>query len=206
MKNLVGLKSGIGDCTYEVLGCKDALIHLNPPFNAPIDVPGYHLKVSGNAVSAESDIRDRLGDEYHVIASGPSLVEIYSDADYLDAVAKSPVRDGIMVNAVWYVANMPTAAVVELPDNSLVYFNITPFRMLSDKDFRPYNGYHPRKCKGQPLPDYLYRFYGLVKNTESATEVIHIRLTPTEKAKVETSAVNEDKTTSEFVREWIRSL
>jgi hypothetical protein len=86
--------------------------------------------------------------------------------------------------------------------------HITPMQVLKPEKLRDYKGYHPRKCKGQPLPDYLYRFYGLQKNDESATEVIHVRLMPNEKSKIERFAANQEpkKTVSEVVREYIRSL
>jgi hypothetical protein len=110
------------------------------------------------------------------------------------------------VNGAWCIEALPTAIVVELEDNSLKFTDMTPFREISEKELKEYKGYHPRKVKGQPIPDYLYRFYGIEKSDESATEVIHIRMTPTEKAKVDAAAKNADKTVSEFMRDYIRSL
>ena len=110
------------------------------------------------------------------------------------------------INGAWYVNNLPTHLVLELENGTLAMVNMTPFRELSEKDLGQYKGHHPRKCKGQPLPDYLYRFYGLEKSEETANEVIHIRLTPSEKTKVQTAADGQNKTLSEFVREWVRTL
>jgi hypothetical protein len=123
-----------------------------------------------------------------------------------DKMVAAPDGDPLIINGAWYLDAYPSSIIIERADNSLGMINLTPFRAIKAQDIRDYKSYHPRKCKGSPLPDYLYRFYGLAKNTESATEVIHIRLTPTEKAKIETAAANEDKTTSEFVRDWVRSL
>lgn len=121
---------------------------------------------------------------------------------------EAPTGDYLIINGAWYLDALPNQVVVELTDGSLAKFRLTPFRTITEKDFTAYKSYHPRKCKGQPLPDYLYRFYGLQKNDESATEVIHTRLTPTEKAKIETYAANLEpkKTVSEVVRDFIRGL
>jgi len=114
----------------------------------------------------------------------------------------------IKINGVWYLNSLPLHAVVELENGSLTKFLITPFRELGNKDFTDYKGYHPRKCKGQQLPNYLYKFYGLEKNNESLTEVIHVRLTPTEKSKIETYGQNLDPklSSSEIVRKFISDL
>ncbi len=112
----------------------------------------------------------------------------------------------LKINGAWYINQLPERIVIELPPNRLVMVRMTPFRLLTQEDFYAYNGHHPRRCKGQPLPDYLYRFYGLEKSNETANEVIHIRLTPSEKAAAQTAADGAGKTLSEFVRDWIRTL
>ncbi len=109
------------------------------------------------------------------------------------------------INGAWYLDSFPYHMVIECEDNTLHFAPITPMEPV-EKKLQPYKGYHPRKCKGQPLPAYMYKFYGLEKNEESATEVIHTRLTPSEKEKVETAAKNDGKTISEMVRDYIRGL
>ncbi len=112
----------------------------------------------------------------------------------------------MQINGAWYLDSLPTMLVIEKPDNTLAMSNITPFRELTAEDLKTYAGYHPRKCKGQPLPQYLYRFYGLERGPEIASEVIHIRLTPTEKEQLQTAAEGSGKPVSEFSRDWIRNL
>jgi len=112
----------------------------------------------------------------------------------------------LKINGAWYINQLPNHIVIELEDGTLTKVFMTPFRGITDKDFSDYKCYHPRKCKGQPLPDYLYRFYGLERSDETANEVIHVRLTPTEKARLQATANNAGKTVSEFVRGWIRAL
>lgn len=116
----------------------------------------------------------------------------------------------LKVNGVWYIDNFPNHAVVELEDGSLAKFFITPFRDLTQEELSTdesiYKGYHPRKCKGNPLPNYLYRFYGLEKSEETATEVLHTRMTQSEKEKIENHAKNNNKTTAEVIREYIKTL
>lgn len=109
------------------------------------------------------------------------------------------------INGAWYVDALPTQIVIELQDNTLKMASITPFRPL-EQELKQYKGYHPRKCKGQPLPGYLYKFYGLEKSDETSNEVIHIRLTPTEKERVQTAADGAGKTVSEFIRDYIKEL
>ncbi len=111
------------------------------------------------------------------------------------------------INGAWYVAELPTEIVVEMSDGKLFHFNLTPFRKISDADLKPYKGYHPRKMKGQPLPDYLYRFYGLEKSEESLSEVIRLRVSPAEKAAFEAYAASLEprQNVSDVLREFIRS-
>jgi len=113
----------------------------------------------------------------------------------------------MLINGAWYIDSLPTAIVAEMPEGKLFYFNLTPFRKISDVDLKPYNGYHPRKMKGNPLPDYLYRFYGLEKNNESLSEVIRVRVNPSEKNKFEAYAASLDprQSVSDVLREFIRS-
>ena len=111
------------------------------------------------------------------------------------------------INGAWYVDEFPTAIVIELQDGTLKHFNLTPFRKITDADLKPYKGYHPRKMKGQPLPDYLYRFYGLEKSAESLSEVLRIRVSPSEKAAFEAYAASLEprQNVSDVLRKFIRS-
>ena len=113
----------------------------------------------------------------------------------------------MLINGAWYIDSLPTAIVVEMFDGELFHFNLTPFRKISDSDLKPYKGYHPRKMKGQPLPDYLYRFYGLEKNNESLSEIIRVRVSPSEKTGFEAYAASLDphQNVSDVLREFIRS-
>lgn len=113
----------------------------------------------------------------------------------------------MLVNGAWYVDTLPTAIVVELRNGVLNHFGLAPFRKISESDLIPYRGYHPRKMKGQPLPDYLYRFYGLEKSVESLSEVIRVRVSPSEKAAFEAYAASLDpkQNVSDVLREFIRS-
>lgn len=123
-----------------------------------------------------------------------------------DKMVAAPEGEPLIINGAWYLDAYPSTIIIERADSSLGMINLTPFRAIKPQDIRDYKSYHPRKCKGQPLPDYLYRFYGLQKNDESATEMIHVRVTPSEKAKIDAVAKNAGKNMSEFIRDYIRSL
>jgi hypothetical protein len=107
----------------------------------------------------------------------------------------------LKVNGVWYLDAMPMNMLIELESGELKLARITPFRDITEHDLTIYNGYHPRKCKGQPLPDYLYRHYGLIKNEETMSETLRTRVKPSEKKAFMDIAGG--KTESEFLRDLI---
>lgn len=113
-----------------------------------------------------------------------------------------------IVNGVWNMDSLPNHYIVELTDGTLSKFFMNPFRMLSNDDFTVYKGYHPRKCKGYPMPEYLYRFYGLQRNDEVLSETVRLRLSPSEKEKLEAYCYNMEpkKSVSELLRDYVRSL
>ena len=123
-----------------------------------------------------------------------------------DKMASAPDGDPLIVNGAWYLEAYPSNIIIERADNSLGMINIMPFRAIKPQDIRDYKAYHPRKCKGHPLPEYLYRFYGLERNQESLSEVVRVRLSPTEKERLEAAAKNEGLTVSEFLRDQIREM
>ena len=111
----------------------------------------------------------------------------------------------LKINGAWYLDSLPSNFVIELTDGTLKMATLSPFEDKSES-LTDYKGYHPRKCKGQPLPLYMYRFYGLEKSDETASEVVHVRLTPTEKKRLDEYAVEQGKNTSEMIREWARGI
>jgi len=123
-----------------------------------------------------------------------------------DKEVAAPEGDLLTVNGAWYLEAYPSVIVAEKADGTLSMFHVTPFRRITEADMKPYKAYHPRKCKGQPLPEYLYKFYGLCRNDEILSEVIRVRLSPTEKDGLEMAARSAGKTVSEFLRDRIRGL
>lgn len=89
------------------------------------------------------------------------------------------------IRQAWNLKSLPLHYVVQLQDDSYKMFYITPFRDLTDKDLLEYNGHDPRSLNGQPMPTYLYPFYGLeLIEDETKSESLRVRLTPTQLAKV----------------------
>ncbi len=123
-----------------------------------------------------------------------------------DKIVSTPKTEPMIINGAWYLNSLPNHVVAELIDGSLAKFFLTPFRGIKEIDLTPYKGDHPRKSKGQPLPDYLYKFYGLARNEESLSEVVRVRVSPSEKVKLESASSNHKKSVSEFLREYIRGL
>jgi hypothetical protein len=113
----------------------------------------------------------------------------------------------MLINGAWYINELPNDIVLELPNGALKHTELTPFRYVKETDLNPYNGYHPRKIKGQPVPDYLYPFYGLEKSAESLSEVIRVRVSPSEKSafKIYTASLEPRRNVADVLREFIRS-
>jgi len=112
----------------------------------------------------------------------------------------------LKISGAWYLTQLPLCIVIELATGELRMIYTSPFRQITNDDLMNYGGYHPRKMRGQPLPNYLYKFYNLEKSNETATEVIHVRLTPSEKLKVESMALDLNKNVSELIRHYIKSF
>jgi hypothetical protein len=52
----------------------------------------------------------------------------------------------IKVKQAWYLKQLPSHIVAELPDARLVIFRLSPFSRISEAELKPYRGYHPSKC------------------------------------------------------------
>lgn len=88
----------------------------------------------------------------------------------------------LIINGAWHLDDLPEKIICEMEDRSLRQVPLAPMQIWENSNvLEPYTGIHPRKCSGAPFPEYLYAFYGFKKNSESATEVIRCRVTPTEK-------------------------
>lgn len=149
---------------------------------------------------------DKLS-QYDVLPQDDGSIVLHNEHYTPDRHVKLPdVENPIKVNGVWVLAAYPTSMVIELETGILKMAHITPLEPLNIDRLRDYKAYHPRKCKGQPLPAYLYKFYGLEKNDETATETLHTRVTLSEKTKIETAAENQGKNVSELIRQFIREL
>ncbi len=113
------------------------------------------------------------------------------------------------INGAWYIDSLPQSIIMELADGSLVKFTMTPFRDIVEGDWTPYNGIHPRKCLGLPVPSYLLRLYGLAVASDKEnvlSEVVRVRISPSEKQKLEAAASNAGETVSELLRRYVREL
>lgn len=130
-----------------------------------------------------------------------------SERQATDAYMTPPIIENpLTVSGAWYVDDLPGAIVAELTDGSLASFAISPFRALTVDALTPYDGKHPRKLRGVPVPATLYPYYGLEKSEETLSEVLRVRLSPTELERVKAAADAAGKTVSEFAREWVRNL
>ena len=106
----------------------------------------------------------------------------------------------MLITGAWAIKQLPEQYVLEIPAVGLRCVRIVPFRELTGDDLTPYEGYHPRKINGIPMPDYLYHFYGLEKSGEVASEVVHVRLTPTDKAEIASRAKEAGVSVTEYIK------
>jgi len=142
-------------------------------------------------------------DKYDVSETDNNTLLVQGDSINSKEV-EAPKGPYLVINGAWYVDQFPTMIVAEKIDGTLGMFYLTPFRKVRDEELKPYKGYHPRKMKGSPLPDYLYRFYGLERSGETLSEVIRVRISPSEKEKLEATAENDGKSVSEYLRGMIK--
>ncbi len=111
----------------------------------------------------------------------------------------------MIISGAWAVESLPNHYILDVPSLGLNLAQIAPFRILTEADLAPYAGHHPRRMHGVPLPDYLYRFYGMAKG-EGKTEMLHIRVTPDEKAQIEQAARDAGTNVAEYVRSRLLEL
>lgn len=107
------------------------------------------------------------------------------------------------INGAWYLGSNPGMFVIELINGELKEFEMKPYRVIKESDLSAFKGPHPRKSKGQPMPEYLYNDYGLMKNPEAMSEVLRIRLRPSEMRALENIAKINKETVEEFTRDLI---
>jgi len=69
----------------------------------------------------------------------------------------------IKIKQAWYLRQLPSHIVAELPDARLVMFRLSPFSRISEAELKPYRGHHPSKCAAWVVPDYALKHYGLAK-------------------------------------------
>ncbi|GHU10996.1 hypothetical protein FACS1894151_10600 [Spirochaetia bacterium] len=66
------------------------------------------------------------------------------------------------VKGVWNVRDLPGGYIIVTESGAVKYFDISPIKKIEEADLMPYTGPDPRKRRSaMPMPDYLYRFYGL---------------------------------------------
>jgi len=115
-------------------------------------------------------------------------------------------RSSLDVCGAWFLADFPEHMVIELADHRMVTAPLRLEHGQTEPVFELYEGPHPRKCKGQPVPEWQFGFYGMVRVSETASEILRVRLTPSDLKRLSDAAEAADKPVSEMVREWIWSL
>lgn len=116
------------------------------------------------------------------------------------------INNLITVAHVWCLDDDPDHFVIERTNGALEKFVIAPMRIIDENELQPYLGQHPRKLRGRPLDAILYPYYGLEKSEESLSEVIRLRVGPTEKALYEAFCASKGVTSSNDLRNYIRSV
>ncbi|MGE4273976.1 MAG: hypothetical protein AB7E31_14120 [Desulfitobacterium sp.] len=226
MQRIMGLKGGEGPACFEVTEVKEADIRTHPSIREgkfitladadiaelsrhkqEVTVSGYYAMVTGNDKGAKEAIIEALGDKYCVEVVYFNTIQIYALEDLEERVRLLHYKC-LEVNGAWYIDSMPTHIIVELRDGTLGYYLINPYREIKESDLLSYAGIHPRKVKGQPLPAFMYRLYGLEKSEETASEVLHTRVTPSEKVKIEAYAASQSPqmNVSDVIRRFIREI
>ncbi|MCL1982954.1 MAG: hypothetical protein FWG53_07720 [Clostridiales bacterium] len=104
----------------------------------------------------------------------------------------------MIVRNVWHTPHLPEHFIAELETGELKMFLVVPYREIKEEDLLDYADFHPRRRRGQLLTPSLYHFYGLEKSAENYSEVLKIRVTPSQKEKLEAAG-----RTSDLIRKYI---
>ena len=94
----------------------------------------------------------------------------------------------MIVKAAYYPHQMPTKIVVQTIDGAYKSANLTPFRMLSDKDLTPLAVFNPQM--GDDIPSYTLKFYGLSYCTDQRLKQLRISAGLTQQALADASGIN----------------
>ena len=65
------------------------------------------------------------------------------------------------VKAVYNTLNMPEHFVLETLDGQKMMARRSPYRTITEADLSPAPGYQLTGKNAEPMPEYIYRFYGL---------------------------------------------
>lgn len=69
----------------------------------------------------------------------------------------------IRIKGAWQIKQYPGLYITELENGEIRMFKASPERVLSEADIRiVWDDKHPLKLDGKPLPEHLYKTYGLV--------------------------------------------
>lgn len=94
----------------------------------------------------------------------------------------------MVVKAAYYPHQMPTKIVVQTLDGFYKSADLTPFRVLSDKDLTPLAVFNARM--GDEIPGYTLKFYGLSFDTDQRLKQLRINAGLTQQALADASGVN----------------
>jgi len=110
------------------------------------------------------------------------------------------------ISGAWSIEQLPDQYVLELLERGedgkrrLVKFRLSPCRQITEADFTAYRGYHPRKMKALPLPEYMLKLYGLEGADEPLDETLHLRVSVQDKRRLEEEARARGETLTDYLR------
>jgi hypothetical protein len=102
-----------------------------------------------------------------------------------------------VVNCAWVQGG---ALVADFGGGRLLSAPLAPYRALDESGMAAHEGPHPKHARCPRLPESMYALYGLEKSGEAATEVLRVRLTPTEMEDVKAAAKASDMPLSDYAR------
>lgn len=109
----------------------------------------------------------------------------------------------MLVNGVWNIESLGNMYVAEMENGELKMFPVAPFKELKESDLKDYKGHHPRKMKGIPMPEYLFKFYGLELNPD-ASDAVRVRVKVSLKNRYEEYCKVNDTDPSRDLREYMQ--
>lgn len=104
------------------------------------------------------------------------------------------------VIGVWIVDSEPDCLILDTPMAGLQKMVTSPYRIVKWSELDRYRGKHPRRVNGVQIPTALWKVYGFERVDETASETIHVRVSPSTRQAIQDMSTEANMTVSDYIR------